>query len=68
LEKNGSNTEEINCEGYITDVLFLVFVTGHLNDLKKGPQGKDKLNTERCDKIKAFKVKIRLWGNQSETA
>jgi len=51
MEKNGSNFEETNCEGQITDVPFLVFVTGHLNELKKGPQGKNKLDTERCDKI-----------------
>jgi hypothetical protein len=60
MEKNCSSIAQMNCEGYITDVLFLVFVTGHLDDLKKGPQGKDKLNTERCDKIKAFKIKLRL--------
>jgi hypothetical protein len=58
MEKNSSNIEETNCEGQIADVPFVVFVTGHLNELKKGPQGKNKLNTERCDKIKTFQSQV----------
>ena len=37
MESNGSNNEETSCEGQTTDVPFVVFVTGHLNELKKGP-------------------------------
>jgi len=57
-ENNGSNIEEMNCEGQIDDVPFVVFVTGNLNELNKGPQGKNKLNPERCDKIKTFQSKV----------
>ena len=41
-------------ERQTTDVPFVVFLTAHLNELKKGPQGKNKLNTERCDRIRTF--------------
>jgi hypothetical protein len=68
MEKNGSNVEETNCEGQITDVPFVVFVTGHLNELKKLPQGKYKLNTERCDKIKTFQSQVSTVWIPSKTA
>ena len=69
-ENNGSNIEEINCEGQIDDVPFVVFVTGisNLNELKKGPQGKNKLNPEWCDKIKTFQSKVLTVLIPSKTA
>jgi hypothetical protein len=63
-EKKGRNIEELNDERWITDLAFLVDVTGHLNNLNKELQGKDKLITDVCNNIKAFRVKLRLWENQ----
>jgi hypothetical protein len=63
MEK-GRNIEELNDEGWITDLAFLVDVTGHLNNLNKELQGKDKLITDMYNNIKAFRVKLRLWENQ----
>jgi hypothetical protein len=68
MEKNGNIIKETNCEGQITDVPFVVFVTGHLNELKKRPQGKNKLNTERCDKIKTFQSQASTMWLPSKTA
>jgi hypothetical protein len=58
--KKGRNIEEWIDEGLITtDLAFLVDVTGHSNNLNKGPQGKDnKLSAGMYDNIKAFKVRF----------
>jgi hypothetical protein len=60
--------EELDDEGWKSDLAFFVgrplLVTGHLNTLNKELQGKDTLITEMFDSIKAFKVKLRLWGNK----
>jgi hypothetical protein len=45
MEKKGRNIEELNDEGWITELVFLVDVTGHLN-LNRELQGKDKLITD----------------------
>jgi hypothetical protein len=64
MEKKGRNIEQLNDEGWITDLAFLVDVTGNLNNVNKELQGKDKLITDMCNNIKAFRVKLRLWENQ----
>jgi hypothetical protein len=46
MEKKGRTIEELNDEGWITDLAFLVDVTGHLNNLNKELQGKGKLITD----------------------
>jgi hypothetical protein len=58
MEKKDRNIEELNDEGWITDLVFLVDVTGHLNYLNKELQGKDKLITDMYDNIKVFRVKL----------
>jgi hypothetical protein len=40
MEKKGRNIEELNDEGWITDLVFLVDVTGHLNNLNKSSRVK----------------------------
>jgi hypothetical protein len=64
MEKKGRTIEELNDEGWITYLAFLVDVTGHLNNLNKELQGKGKLITDIYNNIKAFRVKLRLWLNQ----
>jgi hypothetical protein len=64
MEKKGKNIEELNNEGWITNLAFLVDVTGHLKNLNRELQGKYKLITNMYDNIKAFKVKLRLWGSE----
>jgi hypothetical protein len=64
MEKKNKRIEELDSEGWISDLAFFVHVAGHLNTLNKELQGKDKLITEMFDSIKAFKVKLRLWENQ----
>jgi hypothetical protein len=56
--------EELDDEGWISDLASFVDVTGQLNTLNKELQGKHKLITEMFDSIKAFKVKLLLWKNQ----
>jgi hypothetical protein len=63
-EKKGRNIEELNDEGWITDLAFLEDVTGHLNNLNKELQGKYNLITVMYNNIKAFRFKLRLWENQ----
>jgi hypothetical protein len=50
----------MNDGGRKTGLVFLVDVTGHLNNLSKELQGKGKLIINMYDDIKAFKVKFRL--------
>jgi hypothetical protein len=64
MENKGKNIEELNDGGWITDLAFVVDVTGHLNNLSKELYGKDKLITDMYNDIKAFRVKLRLWENQ----
>jgi hypothetical protein len=58
VEKKGKNIEELSDEGWITDLAFLVDVTGHMNKFNKELQGKDKLITDMCNNIMAFRVKL----------
>jgi hypothetical protein len=59
MEKSGRNIEELNDEGWITDLAaFLADVNGHLNNRNKKLQGKDKLITDMYDIVKALKVKL----------
>jgi hypothetical protein len=60
MEKKGRNAEEFFDGEWITDLAFLVDVTGHLNKFNKELQGKDKLISDMNVNIKAFKVKLRL--------
>jgi hypothetical protein len=64
MEKKDRNIEEMNAERWITNLAFLVDVTGHLTNLNKELQGKDKLITDMYNNTKAFRVKLRLWENQ----
>jgi hypothetical protein len=57
MGKKGRNIEELNDEGWITDLAFLVDVTGHLY-LNKELRGKDKLISNMFDNMKAFKAKF----------
>jgi hypothetical protein len=61
MEKKGRYIEELNDEGWITDLTLPVDVTGHLNNLNKELQDKDKLSTDMYNNIKAFRFKLRLW-------
>jgi hypothetical protein len=61
MENKGRNIEDLNDEGWITDLAFLVDVTGHLNNLNKELQGKDKIITDMHNSIKAFRFKLILW-------
>jgi hypothetical protein len=63
MEKKGRNIEELNDEAWVTDLVFLVDVTGHLN-LNRELQGKDTLITDMYNNIKAFRVKLQLLENQ----
>jgi hypothetical protein len=56
-KKKNKRIEDLDDEGWISDLAFFVDVTGHLNNPNKELQGKDKLSIS----IKAFKVKLRLW-------
>ena len=53
----------------LNDLVFLVDITPHLNSLNARLQGKDKLFTNLCDDISAFKMKLHLFIRQlTETA
>jgi hypothetical protein len=63
-KRKAKNIEELNDGGLMTDLAFLVDVTGYLNNLDKELQGKDKLITDMYNDIKAFRIKLRLWEKQ----
>ena len=48
-EEKGKNFEELNDEGWVADLAFLVGVTGHLINLNKQLQRKDELITDIYD-------------------
>jgi hypothetical protein len=58
MGKKGRNIEEFNDESWIINVAFLVDVTDHLHNLHEELQALDKLITNICNTIKAFKVKL----------
>lgn len=58
MEKKGREAEEFNDGEWITNLAFLVDVTGHLNKFNKELQGKGKLITDTIINIKAFKVRL----------
>jgi hypothetical protein len=64
MENKNKRIEELDDEGWISDLASFADMTGHLNTLNKELQGKDKLITEIFNNIKAFKVKLRLWENR----
>jgi hypothetical protein len=59
MEKKGRNTGEKN-DGWTTNLAYLVDVTGHMNNLNKELQGKEKLITNMYNSIKAFKARLQL--------
>jgi hypothetical protein len=58
MGKEDRNIEELNDEGWLTNLAFLVDVTCYLNNLNKELQGKDNLITNMYDNIKTSKVKL----------
>jgi hypothetical protein len=48
-EKKNKRIEELDDEGWISDLAFFVDVTGHWNTLNKELQSKDKFITEMFD-------------------
>jgi len=62
-EEKGKSIEEMKDEGRMIELSsFFVHVTGHMNNLTKGLQGKDNLITAINDKT--FKIKLLLWESQ----
>jgi hypothetical protein len=60
-EKKGRNIPELNDEECITNMAFLVYVTGHLNNLNKELQDKDKLITDMYDYFLEAKLVIHFF-------
>lgn len=58
--------ECIVCDDWLNDLAFLVDITSHLNKLNVSLQGKEKLFTNLCDDISAFKMKLQLFVGQLE--
>ena len=58
--------ECIVCDAWLNDLAFLVDITSHLNTLNVSLQGKEKLFTNLCDDISAFKMKLQLFVGQLE--
>jgi hypothetical protein len=55
LEKKTVNIEELIDDRWITDAVFLVDVTGHLNNPNEELQHKNKLTTNMYDNIRPWK-------------
>jgi hypothetical protein len=60
IENKGRNSKNLKDGGWITDLMFIVAVTGHLNNLNKELQCKNKLSTDTdlYENMEAFKVKL----------
>lgn len=57
----------IVCDEWLNDLAFLVDITSQLNALNVNLQGNEKLFTNLCDNIAAFKMKLQLFIRQLET-
>ncbi len=64
MSEKSTNIEELNDFNFIFDLAFLVDLTQYLNDLNIKLQGRDHLITALYSHIKAFEVKLKLWGHQ----
>jgi hypothetical protein len=64
LSEKSTNIEELNDSNFIFDLAFLADLTQYLNDLNIKLQGRDHLITALYSHIKAFEVKLKLWGHQ----
>ncbi len=55
---------ELSDEEWFLDLVFLVDIITHLNNLNMKLQGKDQLINNLFDHMKGFQIKFRLWGSQ----
>ena len=61
IDEFPTERECLQNDDWLNDLAFLVDITSHLNSLNARLQGKDKLFTNLCDDISAFKMKLHLF-------
>lgn len=64
MEKKGRPVGELKCPEWVRDLAFMVDITQHLSNLNKTLQGRQRVVTQYCDSICAFKLKLSLWETQ----
>ena len=64
IDELPTERECLQNDDWLNDVAFLVDITSHLNSLNARLQEKDKLFTNMCDDISAFKMKLHLFIRQ----
>lgn len=64
MEKKGRPVGELKCPEWVRDLAFMVDITQHLSSLNKTLQGRQRVVTQYCDSICAFKLKLSLWETQ----
>uniref|UniRef100_A0A8C3SKW3 SPIN-DOC-like zinc-finger domain-containing protein n=1 Tax=Chelydra serpentina TaxID=8475 RepID=A0A8C3SKW3_CHESE len=64
LENGPVQFPELENESWNQDLFFFCDITAHLNDLYIQLQGKNQLIFQMCAAVKAFKMKLKLFGSQ----
>lgn len=67
IDELPTERECIVCDEWLSDLAFLVDITSQLNALNVNLQGNEKLFTNLCDNVAAFKMKLQLFIRQLET-
>ena len=64
MEMKGKSIPELNDDGWVRDLAFLVDFTSYLNDLNSKLQGKGQFINQLYSHIRTFQKKIQLWEKQ----
>ena len=64
LQANGRDTSVMDDSNWLADLCFLTDITGHLNDLNKKLQGKDRLVSVLFEAITSFQCQLQLFTAQ----
>ncbi len=64
MERTDNAARHFTNEVWQSDLVFLIDINSHLNDLNKKLQGKDNVIHDLFATLKAFEVTLDLWINQ----
>ena len=64
MELKGEDTSNLKDPQWLSDLAFMVDLTGHLNVLNKQLQGRNKIITNMISDVKSFETKLRLFKAQ----
>ncbi|XP_069680148.1 general transcription factor II-I repeat domain-containing protein 2A-like isoform X2 [Periplaneta americana] len=64
MESKDKAKPELRNKKWVCDLAFMAEVTGYLNEFNTSLQEKGQVVSQLYDKVRAFKLKLQLWGRQ----